>query len=134
MAVAAADLLSPQGPVNNVMFPDVAGNVLSARLDAYIARAAADSRLATVGADSQDAAIRALALHFVFQDAYTTRLYQPVEVERAEKGTHRFTDDQIDSMRQLAQSYLDEFIALVPVQAGGVGRTLNQSVSNVYTF
>lgn len=135
MAVAAADLKKPKGPVTNLLFPGVDSNVLDANLEAYIATAEADARIvAEPDATKMDRLVRALALHLTFQDAYIEANARPIQLSVAEKGGHGYSTEQIRNLRTLSQNFLDEFLALLTPNAGTARRGGTTAVANHFTF
>lgn len=135
MAVAAADLKNPKGPVTPAMFPGVMSNVLDANLELYIDRAEADQRI--IGDSDQsktDVRVRALALYYVFHDVYVDMNAKPLQLAQTDKGSHGFSVEQIRNMRVLAEGYLEEFLGLLTPTAGSaiLGRTT--AVPNKYAF
>lgn len=135
MAVTAADLKKPKGPVTNLLFPGVDSNVLDANLEAYIATAEADSRIAAEpDASKTDRLTRALALHLAFQDAYIEANARPLQLNVAEKGGHGYSAEQLRNLRTLAQGFLDEFLLLLTPSQGTARRGGTKAVANHYTF
>lgn len=135
MAVTAADLKVPKGPVTPTIFPGVQSNVLDANLEAYIDRAAMDSRIqAEPDSSKTDGLVRALALYLAFQDAFVEMNAKPIQLNVTEKGSHGFSMEQIRNMRHLAEQYLSEFLALLTPRAGTAGRGGTKAVANRYSF
>lgn len=135
MPVAAADLKKPKGPITPEIFPNVASNVLDANLEVYIDRAESEPRIVNDPDQSKtDARVRAFALHLAFNDAYIEMNAKPLQLTRAEKGSHGYSTEQIRNMRQLSEQYLDEFLGLLTPSAGSARKGGTVAVRNHYTF
>jgi hypothetical protein len=135
MAVEAADLKPPKGPVAAALFPGVQSNVLDANLEAYIARAETDARITSEPDSTKtDGLVRALALHYVFNDAFIEMNLKPLTLQVAEKGGHGYSMEQVRNVRQLADKYLQEFLGLLTPRTGTAGKGGTKAVPNRYSF
>jgi hypothetical protein len=135
MAVEAVDLIQPNGPVSNLLFPGVPSNVLEENLTIYLGRATVDPRIVSEpNADKTDSLVRALALHLVFQDAFIEMNARPLSVQQTEKGGHGFSTEQIRNMRALADKYLLEFMGLLTPKAGSAKKGGTQAVKTKVTW
>jgi hypothetical protein len=135
MAVTAADLKKPHGPITPELFPGVASNVLDANLEVYIDRATADSRIvAEPDTSKTDGLVRNFALYLAFNDAFIEMNAKPLTLSVTEKGGHGFSTEQIRNMRTLAEKYLSDFLALLTPKAGSARRGGTVAVPNKYSF
>jgi hypothetical protein len=135
MAITAADLKQPKGPITPAMFPGVASNVLDANLEIYIDTATADSRITADPDQSKtDQRVRALALYSVFNDAFIEANAKPLTLTQSEKGGHGYSIEQVRNWRRLADGFLVEFLGLLTPSAGSARRGGTVAVSNSYTF
>lgn len=135
MAVTAADLKQPKGPVTPAMFPGVASNVLDANLEAYIDTAASDARIASDADQTKsDQRIRALALHFVFNDAFIEMNARPLQISQTEKGAHGYSMEQVRNMRALADKYFEEFLGLLTPSTASARRGGTTAIPTSFTF
>lgn len=135
MAVTADDLKKPKGPITSELFPGVPSNVLDANLEVYLDRATSDPRIIADSDQSKtDSRVRALALHFAFQDAYIEMNAKPLTLSQTEKGSHGYSTEQIRNMRNLADKYLQEFLGLLTPSEGSARRGRTVAIPNRYSF
>lgn len=131
----ALDLMPPKGPVAPALFPGVQSNVIEANLTAYLSRAEGDARIAAETDESKtDSLVRALALHYVFQDAYIEMNAKPLTLQVAEKGGHGYSMEQVRNVRVMAEQYIEEFLGLLTPKIGTATKGGTRAVPNRYSF
>lgn len=115
MAVDPGSLIAPFGPVEPDMFPGEGegdNTALHTRLTNYIQKAEAKvSALGITDETQVDEAVEAWALYLAFRAAYTLTLARPAEDDAQTDvlGRTRFDKDQRDGMKQLADSYFNQY-------------------------
>lgn len=120
MALVAADLLEPLGPLTAALFPEdtVSGSgvgTVTYRLNAYLTDGY--TRAGSLTGDDADAAARLWAMYRAYV-AVTTRLAnEAATVSLADQGARTRTDAQRELFQQMADATLAEFRLLVPSDA-----------------
>jgi hypothetical protein len=136
MAVAAAALIEPTGPLTTSLFPGEDGNALAVRVDAYLTAALTDPRVAAIiAADGTktDAAKTAYALFRAYSAVVQRMNSEPLTVNVTEKGGHGYSTAQIGAMQQLADKYDAALDALLPVASQPVAG-LSVGIPNVFSW
>lgn len=117
--ITGTDLIAPNGPIQPTFFPTSAlpvGVNLSGLMDAYVTRAYADARVSTLTSETaKNTGAFSLAAYLALMDVYGRMLTEPTSVNIAEKGSHGYTKDQRDGIKALADQYLADLDALIPV-------------------
>lgn len=130
MPYTAADLLSPIGPLDSSLFPGEQSNVLTGRLNQYLANGYGDARVAAqTDVQRKDSLARAWALHQAFQDVYIRMSGAPLSVTVTEKGGHAYGAEQIKNMKALSDKYLGDFNGLLLVSPDAAPSQLPGTVS-----
>ena len=143
MAITNTDVLAPVGPVEKSMFPgeDVEGTnppatVLEDRIDEYITQAGAKN--GSLGFADQDAADLAWTLHLTFMAAWRLAVARPSTDDSKVQvlGSESFQKDQRQSLRDMADDYLEEYNVLlnaIPSTAAPVG-VPSHSTTNTFDY
>src|ERR1041385_5077560 len=101
--ITGADLIAPKGPITTTFFPGVQDNALAAYLDAYVSRAYADDRVSGAPDETKkNRAAFALSSNLALMEVYGRMLGEPTDVTIQEKGNTKYTKDQRDGIRDLA--------------------------------
>lgn len=120
MAVVAADLLAPNGPLDAKLFPGLASNELSPLIDGYILSAAQDPFVLIADPTIQDRMTRLRALEYAFTAVYVRMSVEPATVSVTEKGASSYITEQLRNVKALATQYRTEFESLIPATGSGV--------------
>jgi hypothetical protein len=113
MAIVAESLLEPQGILTPGMFPGVVD--LTAHLAGYVAAAEAEAERYDVPENRTDAFVRAWAYHRALVAVATRLATTPASYSLADQGSRTYSNEQIRTARSLADKYLADALALVPV-------------------
>lgn len=114
MAVTPDDLLSPNGPLDAVLFPGKQSNELATLVQAYITSAEQDGAVLVATADRKDGMTAALALSKAFNAVYIRMNAEPLSVNvGTEKGNHAYNIEQIRNVKDLASKYFADYEALI---------------------
>lgn len=126
--VTPTDLLAPEGPVEEELFPGegdgAAGTELHGRLTTYINRA--EAKVAGIDFPDTDHAVSLWALHLTFTAAYNVAIARPANENTMVEiiGSQGFAKDQRDAIKALAHQYAQDYRALaasVPSTAQPLG-------------
>ena len=133
MAITAADLIEPKGPVTAELFPNTKRRDLEAKLAEYITAAYLDSRVAAQTGDTdKNKAATLYCLWRVYRAVHLTMTRRPLNLTVTEKGGHAYSIDQIREMKKLADealAELDEMVAVVvDDDEPGFGEAINRYV------
>lgn len=121
--LTSADLLSPKGPLDALLFPGEASNVLAARLDQYLATAYAKTEVAAqTDPDLQNSLAYNWALYLAFSFVHMRMSAEPITLNVAEKGSHGYSQAQIDTMKRFADKYHSDFKTLLIMPGVSVSR------------
>jgi hypothetical protein len=116
MPIAAADLMSPAGPVEGYLFPGEDSNVIEARLAGYVDAAYNDERIAgQTDAALKDKLARPFALYRVYASVVERLSANPATITVSEKGGHGYTAEQIKTFKDLAAKYWSDFLGLLVI-------------------
>lgn len=133
MAVAAADLLSPNGEIEVSFFPGEDETAVTGRLTAYISDG--NAKAASLSGAEKDAAVTAWAYHRAYKAIYTKLLRNPSSWSLEGEGSASISGEQIKAFGRLADDYLAVFNAavVVPVNANAPSAASSSTV-NAFTW
>lgn len=110
--ITPADLLAPQGPVEEGFFPNDDAAAITVRLQTYIDRAVAKTSARPFL--DPDAATLAWALHLTFEAAYLVACTRPANENSMVPvlGSEGYAKDQRDALKEQSLHYRDEYLML----------------------
>lgn len=108
MAIQGADLLSPAGEVELVLFPGESAAAVTARLDAYLVDAYAklDAQAAGMTEAERDLAAADWAYHRAYRAVETRLAAEPASATLDDQGSRTYTAAQIQQFGKLAAAKL----------------------------
>lgn len=142
MALVATDLITPNGPLSLVLFPNIDAKALETKVGVFLTHAYNDPRVAAVTeSDDSDQALakeermaKALALYAAYSEVYQRMVAEPLTVNVAEKGGHGYSTAQIAAMKDIRDGYRDAFEDELPVEETIPSTNFNSAVQNRFTW
>lgn len=113
--LAAIDLRSPDGEIEDWLFPDESSDKLNERLDRYLVEGYEKADDDDVTGTDRDDAAREWAYYRAYRQAWIRLASSPMRMSLRDVGSADYTQTQLDEIWKLAQSHLDEFHLIVPV-------------------
>lgn len=118
--IPATDLIAPKGEIDQSFFPsDNTPEKLEARVQAYL-----DEGYTKVtgisGTAAKDRAASEWALYRAAKAVYLRLSALPSSVDIPSGGSHQYLVTQMNNFKELAESHLDEFNALLPASVAVV--------------
>lgn len=113
MTVAASDLRVPKGPVDSKLFPGLESRDLDTRLNGYIAKSLDEPEVVAADPSIKDKLVTARSLYYTFRDIVIRMANEPARMEVAESGAHTYNAQQLETMKELRDGYLAEYLELI---------------------